>query len=92
MGANSDALANFFIGNVDEVRVWNAALTAQQVTDAYNGKFDTKGQIEYLDFSETIVPLNNTAQINGTLTNQTGFQDINGTLTNQTGFQILMAL
>jgi hypothetical protein len=87
MGANSDALANFFVGNVDEVRVWNAALTAQQVTDAYNGKFDTKGQIEYLDFSGPIVPLNNTTQINGTLTNQTGFQDINGTLTNQTGFQ-----
>ncbi|HSA74359.1 MAG TPA: LamG-like jellyroll fold domain-containing protein, partial [Nitrososphaeraceae archaeon] len=87
MGANSDALANFFIGNVDEVRVWNTALTAQQVTDAYTGKFDTKGQIEYLDFSAPIVPLNNTSQINGTATNRTGFQDINGTATNQTGFQ-----
>ena len=88
MGANSDALSNFFVGNVDEIRVWNAALTAQQVADAYNGKFDTKGQIEYLDFSEPIVSSNNTAQINGTVTNQTGFQDINGTyVTNQTGFQ-----
>src|SRR6188474_342406 len=87
MGANSDGLSNFFVGNVDEIRVWNAALTAQQVADAYNGKFDTKGQIEYLDFSEPIVSSNNTAQINGTVTNQTGFQDINGTVTNQTGFQ-----
>ena len=84
MGANSDALANFFVGNVDEIRVWNAALSAQQVADAYNGKFDTKGQIEYLDFSEPIVPLNNTAQVNGTVTNQSGFQDINGTLNNGT--------
>src|SRR4026208_2545607 len=87
MGANSDGLSNFFVGNVDEIRVWNAALTAQQVADAYNGKFYTKGQIEYLDFSEPIVSSNNTAQINGTVTNQTGFQDINGTVTNQTGFQ-----
>ena len=87
MGANSDGLSNFFVGDVDEIRVWNAALTAQQVADAYNGKFDTKGQIEYLDFSEPIVSSNNTAQINGTVTNQTGFQDINGTVTNQTGFQ-----
>ena len=84
MGANSDALSNFFVGNVDEIRVWNAALTAQQVADAYNGKFDTKGQIEYLDFSEPIVSSNNTAQINGTVTNQTGFQDINGTVSNET--------
>src|SRR6188768_1930098 len=87
MGANSDALSNFFVGNVDEIRVWNAVLTAQQVADAYNGKFDTKGQIEYLDFSEPIVSSNNTAQINGTVTNQTGIQDINGTVTNQTGIQ-----
>src|SRR4026207_2518322 len=87
MGANSDGLSNFFVGNVDEIRVWNAALTAQQVAEAYNGQFDTKGQIEYLDFSEPIVSSNNTAQINGTVTNQTGFQDINGTVTNQTGFQ-----
>ena len=87
MGAHSDALSNFFVGNLDEIRVWNAALTAQQVADAYNGKFDTKGQIEYLDFSEPIVSSNNTAQINGTVTNQTGIQDINGTVTNQTGIQ-----
>src|SRR6187431_58410 len=91
MGANSDALSNFFVGNVDEIRVWNAALTAQQVADAYNGKFDTKGQIEYLDFSEPIVSSNNTAQINATITNQKRFQDINATVTNQTGFQDINA-
>jgi Concanavalin A-like lectin/glucanases superfamily len=87
MGANSQILNNFFIGNVDEIRVWKSALSAQQVIDAYNGNFNTKDLIEYLDFSEPIVPLNNTAGINGTSTNQTGFQDINGTVTNETGFQ-----
>jgi hypothetical protein len=87
MGANSQSPTNFFIGNVDEIRVWKSALSAQQVIDAYNANFNTKDLIEYLDFSEPIIPLNNTAAINGTVTNQTGFQDINGTVTNQTGFQ-----
>src|SRR4029078_10908376 len=69
---------------VDEIRIWKIALTPQQVIDASNGKFNSNDQIEYLDFSEPIVPLNNTAPVNATLTNQTGFQDINGTLTNNT--------
>ncbi len=84
LGANSDTLTNFFVGNVDEIRVWNTALSAQQVIDAFNGNFNAEGQIEYLDFSEPIVPVNNTI-VNGTLTNQTGFQDVNGTVTNNTG-------
>src|ERR1051325_4649448 len=82
MGANSQGLNDYFVGNVDEIRIWKIALTPQQVIDASNGKFSSNDQIEYLDFSEPIVPLNNTAPVNATLTNQTGFQDINGTLTN----------
>jgi hypothetical protein len=58
-------------------------LSAQQVIDAYNGNFNTKDQIEYLDFSEPIVAVNNTL-VNGTQTNQTGFQDVNQTVTNET--------
>jgi hypothetical protein len=84
MGANSQGLNDYFVGNVDEIRIWKIALTPQQVIDASNGKFNSNDQIEYLDFSEPIVPLNNTAPVNATLTNQTGFQDINGTLTNNT--------
>src|SRR4029078_10892360 len=84
MGASSESLNNYFVGNVDEIRIWKIALTPQQVIDASNGKFNSNDQIEYLDFSEPIVPLNNTAPVNATLTNQTGFQDINGTLTNNT--------
>jgi hypothetical protein len=84
MGANSETLNNYFVGNVDEIRIWKTALTPQQVIDASNGKFNSNDQIEYLDFSEPIVPLNNTAPVNATLTNQTGFQDINGTVTNNT--------
>ena len=84
MGANSHTLNDFFIGNVDEIRVWKSALSAQQVIDAYNGNFNTNDQVLYLDFSEPIASLNNTAQINATAVNQTGIQEVNATASNET--------
>jgi concanavalin A-like lectin/glucanase superfamily protein/F5/8 type C domain-containing protein len=55
IGANSRTTpptGNFFIGSVDEVRVWNDDLTAQQVSDAFAGtSFNTAGQVLYLNFS-----------------------------------------
>ena len=84
MGADSQSLTNYFIGNVDEVRIWNNALTPQQVIDAFNGNFNPNNLIEYLDFSEPIVPVNATAPVNATVTNQTGIPDNNGTLNNVT--------
>jgi hypothetical protein len=51
IGKNSwtgDPDSRFFKGNADEVRVWNRALTAQEVADAYNGgTFNTSGQLIY---------------------------------------------
>jgi hypothetical protein len=85
MGADSQSLNNYFVGNVDEIRIWKSALTPQQVVDAFNGNFNATDLVEYLDFTEPIV--NATTPVNATVTNQTGFQDINGTLNNQTGFQ-----
>jgi hypothetical protein len=82
MGADSQTLNNYFIGNVDEIRIWKNALTPQQVVDAYNGNFNPQDLVEYLDFSEPIV--NNTAPINATVTNQTGLPSTNGTLNNGT--------
>jgi hypothetical protein len=82
MGADSQTLNNYFIGNVDEVRIWKNALTPQQVIDAYNGNFNPKDLVEYLDFSEPIV--NTTAPVNATVTNQTGSAGTNGTLNNGT--------
>ena len=35
MGADSQSLTNYFIGNVDEVRIWNNALTPQQVIESF---------------------------------------------------------
>src|SRR6266487_3522545 len=84
MGANSEAFNDYFVGNVDEIRVWRVALTPQQVTEAYQGTFDIKYQVLYLDFSK---PMINQTGINQTGINQTGINQtgINQTGTNQTG-------
>src|SRR5439155_599910 len=49
IGANSLSLNNYFTGNADEIRVWNRAITASEVTDGYvNGNFNTNGQVVYV--------------------------------------------
>lgn len=40
-------LASAFHGNIDEVRVWNRSLTAQEVWAAYGGNVNTAGQVIY---------------------------------------------
>jgi hypothetical protein len=51
VGANSLKLNGNFTGSIDEVTVWNRALTAVEVTDAYNtGNFDTTGQLILMTF------------------------------------------
>jgi hypothetical protein len=51
VGANSLKLNGNFTGSIDEVTVWNRALTAVEVTDAYNtGNFDTTGQLILMRF------------------------------------------
>jgi Concanavalin A-like lectin/glucanases superfamily/Glycosyl hydrolase family 99 len=51
VGANSLQLDGYFTGSVDEVRIWNRALTTAEVTDAYNtGNFDTTGQLIVMRF------------------------------------------
>ena len=53
VGANSFAENEFFIGSIDEVRIWNRPLTDQEVSDQYNSAiFNTAGQVLYLDMSE----------------------------------------
>ena len=50
MGADSQTLTNYFIGNVDEVRIWKNALTPQQVIDAFNGNFNPQNLVRVLGF------------------------------------------
>jgi len=40
---------NFFTGEIDEVRLWNSALSASQVSSAFGGTF-ASGQVLYLPF------------------------------------------
>jgi predicted phosphodiesterase len=54
IGANSLSVKDFFVGSGDEVRVWNRAVSATEVSSQYNsGTFDTTGQVAYLSFSST---------------------------------------
>jgi hypothetical protein len=53
VGANSRVTPanNFFTGEVDEVRLWNSALTASQVSTAFSGNFNSlPGSILHLPF------------------------------------------
>ena len=54
VGANSRVTppGNFFTGEVDEVRVWNDDLTAQQIAEHFAGiSFNTPEQVLHLAFS-----------------------------------------
>ena len=51
IGGNVDD-KDFFIGDIDEVRLWDRALSAQEVKKAYEeGIFPTEGQVLHLPFS-----------------------------------------
>ncbi len=51
IGANSFRPDGFFPGSLDELRIWNRALTEQEVNEIYaTAKFDTRGQVLYLPF------------------------------------------
>ena len=57
IGANSLQLQKYFVGSVDELRVWNRALTSTEVSNAYSqGTFGTTGQVLYLDFGTSSSP------------------------------------
>jgi hypothetical protein len=53
VGANSRVTppTNFFTGNVDELRIWNRGLSSSELTNAFEGTFNTAGQVLYLPFS-----------------------------------------
>ncbi len=52
IGANSLKVKDHFVGNIDEVRIWNRALTGEEITEAHvRGIFNTTGQVLYLPFN-----------------------------------------
>src|SRR5687768_3576641 len=52
VGANSRVTppTHFFTGEIDEVRVWNNAQSASQVSSAFGGTFSPTGQVLHLPF------------------------------------------
>ncbi|MDP9489683.1 MAG: LamG domain-containing protein [Thermoproteota archaeon] len=52
IGANSFRSDNgLFMGDLDEIRIWNRSITEKEVIDAYRqSKFDASGQIAHLPF------------------------------------------
>jgi hypothetical protein len=66
VGANSRVTppGNFFTGQVDEVRIWNDDLTAQQVADAFAGaSFNMAEQVLHLPFGSNSPPVANNQAI-----------------------------
>lgn len=50
IGANSQQKNLYFTGQIDEVRLWNRAITAQEVQDQYSSStFNTTGQLIHLN-------------------------------------------
>src|SRR3989475_7318888 len=50
IGANSQANNNYFTGGIDEVRVWERALFATEVSDQYlSGIFSNNGQLVWMN-------------------------------------------
>jgi hypothetical protein len=50
IGANSLALKDYFVGNIDEVRIWERALTSIDVSSAFRGTFSVRRLVFYHDF------------------------------------------
>jgi predicted phosphodiesterase len=49
IGANSFASNGFFVGNIDEIRIWNRSLTNAEIREAYyNGVFSDIGKLLHI--------------------------------------------
>jgi predicted phosphodiesterase len=54
LGANALYDKHFFIGDIDEVRIWNRALSSTEVIDGYTrGIFNETGLVVFLPFDES---------------------------------------
>jgi phosphatidylserine/phosphatidylglycerophosphate/cardiolipin synthase-like enzyme len=57
LGANSRGTNNYFTGEIDEVRVWNRAVTSTEVSNQFNlATFDMTGAVSYMDGTEYDTP------------------------------------
>lgn len=87
IGSNSLHPDNFFMGFIDEVRIWNRTLEYPEILKGYkSNSFDAKGQITYLSFNNDSNKIedNNSAsstamrlQLNGIYLNGSFYRDVN---------------
>lgn len=59
-GANANDNSRYYTGNLDEIRVWDRAVSAQEVTDQFSGIVLTEGQLIYMDGTYIEYPNANT--------------------------------
>ena len=83
IGSNSLNLSNYFIGLVDEIRIWNRTLEYSEILNGYNNNtYDTNGQVIYLPFevdSDKNTTANKSAifpELNGIYMNGSSYRDV----------------
>ena len=70
IGAEDDCAANYFKGSIDDLRVYNRALSAAEVTNIFNGSPSSSGLVDLWDFDQTSgTTATDSGTYNGTLTN-----------------------
>lgn len=70
IGANSQTANSFFVGNADEIRIWNRPLSSEEVANAYDGNINTSGQVLFIPSSSSITSLKTTSESKLNVTNQ----------------------
>lgn len=86
IGANSLHPDNFFIGSIDELRVWNRNLENSEILKGYHSNnFDRTGQLVYLPFKDSDTKSNATVSnasktgsivLNGIYMNGSSYKDV----------------
>jgi hypothetical protein len=56
IGKDSNTNKRYFNGYIDEVRVYNRALTAQEISDTYNNGIFANDYIIYMNVSYMLLP------------------------------------
>lgn len=88
LGSNSLNLSNYFIGLIDEIRIWNRTLEESEILDGYmENTYDTSGQLVYIPFengsnkltigdTSTAAITNSSAELDGIYMNGTSYRDV----------------
>ncbi len=83
IGSNSLSLNNYFIGLIDEIRIWNRTLEYSEILKGYdNNTYDTNGQVVYLPFGDgsdkngITNPSTSSPELDGIYMNGSSYHDV----------------